>query len=338
MLDSPLASRLLGKKIGKWLVCAKKIKTQEDNSGFFSSCYEVEDETGKKAFLKAFNYHYAFKSGMSMDNLKWMSENFTYERDLLEYCRDHRMKRVVTAMDSGEYIERGELPVPYLVFELAEGNIKSFKNMNHPGIAWKLELFHGALVGLFQLHKAKIVHQDIKPSNILIFGNNVSKISDLGTATRLDKPSNWDRGDLRYAPIELLYSYYSTNWDTRRYGADLFMMGGILCFLLVGAKFLQLILAKIPNDKIPFYGYGGTFEEVRPLLLEAYHDALRDLKCEIPVKICADLLEVLGELTHPIPEDRGNPKRLQRVHQQYSLQRYISVIDRLAKEAKYFRL
>ncbi len=234
MSDIPLASRLVGKTVGRWKVIEKRKKAEGDNSGFWSTCYTVQDNEGQLAFLKSFNYVYAFgKLAASADVLKLMTENFTYERDLLHFCAEHKMRRVVTAIDSGEYREPNEiLPVPYLVFEIAQGSLKTHEALSNPNLAWKLKAFHGVLVGLSQLHKQKIVHQDIKPSNILIFGKSFSKISDLGSATQLNNESKYwtdpeHCGDLRYAPIELLYGYISPNWNTRRLGADLFMAGGI---------------------------------------------------------------------------------------------------------------
>jgi serine/threonine protein kinase len=168
-----------------------------------------------------------------------MTENFTYERDLLQFCSENRMRRVVTAIDSGEYSEPTEiLPVPYLVFEIAQGSLKTHAAMSNPELAWKLRAFHGVLVGLSQLHKHKIVHQDVKPSNILIFGESFSKVSDLGSATQLNNESkHWTNpdhcGDYRYAPIELLYGYFSPDWNVRRYGADLFM---VFCFVTCRPK------------------------------------------------------------------------------------------------------
>lgn len=336
MKNTSLASRLLGKKIGKWNVVEKRKKTEDDDSSYFSTCYTVKDDEGNVAFLKAYNYVYAFGRTLgSADVLKLMTENFTYERDLLSFCSSNKMRRVVTAIDSGEYQEKGEIiPVPYLIFEIAQGSLKSQNAIENPDLAWKLNAFHGALVGLWQLHKAKIVHQDIKPSNILIFGKNYSKISDLGSATKFDNPSNWAKdehaGDLRYAPVELLYGYCSPNWDTRRFGADLFMMGGILSFMLTDSNFLGLLLSRLPDNKQP-RNFGGTFEDVKPHLLRAYFETIDQIKNEIPEKIRIDLIEVLSELSHPIPEKRGNPKKLQTKHEQYSLERYVSVIDRLAK-------
>lgn len=336
MDQPPLASRLEGKKIGKWSVLSKRKKDASDSSGFFSSCYTVEDEQGKKAFLKAYNYQYAFgRHAGSVDVLKLMTENFVYERDLLKFCSENRMRRVVTAIDNGEYSEPEEiLPVPYLVFEIADGSLKVIDFVANPDLAWKLLAFHGALVGLSELHAKHIVHQDIKPSNILIFGQNYSKISDLGSATQLEKASNWCAdlhvGDLRYAPIELLYRYCSPDWNTRRYGADLFMMGGLLSYMVTGSNFLSLMVAHLPEALKPL-SYGGTFIELKPYLMDAYYQSLEMISKDIPESIRTELVEVLSELSHPIPEERGNRPQLWGGVPRYSLIRYISKIDRLAK-------
>ena len=265
-----------------------------------------------------------------------MTENFTYERDLLQLCGEHKMRRVVTAIDSGEYREKEEvIPVPYLVFEIAEGSLKTHPAMNNQGLAWKLKTFHGALIGLSQLHCRKIAHQDIKPSNILIFGEAYSKLSDLGSATQLNNESkNWSEkehcGDLRYAPIELLYKYFSPDWNTRRFGADLFMMGGILSFMVVGSNFLSLLHARLPDSQ-KYDKFGGTFADAAPFLLKAYSETLDELRPILPSCIRGELIQVIAELCHPIPEQRGNPQGRDAARSRYSLERYISVVDRLSK-------
>jgi serine/threonine protein kinase len=336
-MESPLASRLEGKKVGKWTVVSKRKKDESDSSGFYSTCYAVQDDQGTKAFLKAYNYQYAFGpiAASSADVLKFMTENFTYERDLLAFCNENRMRRVVSAIDSGEYREPSEiLPVPYLVFEIAEGSLKTINFVANPDLAWKLIAFHGALVGLSELHASHIAHQDIKPSNILVFGRNYAKISDLGTATRLENASNWCKeshvGDLRYAPIELLYGYCSPDWNTRRYGADLFMMGGLLSYMITGSNFLSLMICQLPEPMKPAT-FGGSFAEVAPFLMNAYYQSLESVSNDVPKIIRSELMQILAELSHPVPDERGNPPQLKGSVQRYSLSRYVSKIDRLAK-------
>jgi serine/threonine protein kinase len=337
MSDAPLASRLVGKTVGRWTVTEKRKKAEGDNSGFWSTCYTVTDDTGQVAFLKAYNYSYAFGTGASADILKVMTENFTYERDLLQFCCEQKMRRVVTAIDSGEYREENEiLPVPYLVFEIAQGSLKTHRAMSNPDLAWKLKAFHGALVGLSQLHSRKIAHQDIKPSNILIFGEAFSKLSDLGSATQLNNESrHWTGpqhcGDLRYAPVELLYKYFSPDWNTRRFAADLFMMGGILTFMVTGSNFLSLLHARLPESQ-KHDKFGGTFEQATPFLLKAYAETLDEIRPVILASIRDELIQIIAELCHPIPEKRGSPQCLGSVRPRYSLERYISVVDRLSKK------
>jgi eukaryotic-like serine/threonine-protein kinase len=337
MNTKPLASRLEGKKVGQWTVIKRRMKTADDHSGYFSACYEVENEKGQKAFLKAYNYLYAFgRSAGSADVLKFMTENFTYERDLLALCSGQKMRRVVVAIDSGEYREQGEvISVPYLTFEIADGNLKSY--LPKAALGWKLQSFHDALLGVNQLHMAKIAHQDIKPSNILIFGNKVSKISDLGSATQFGKKSNWETaeppGDLRYAPIELLYHHFSPHWETRRLGADLFMMGGLLTYMIADANFLSLMYQHL-QDNQRHDTFGGTFQDAMPFLLNAYHLALGQLKPSIPEPIRNELAEIIAELSHPDPDKRGTPPRLLNKHNRFSLERYISITDRLSKKIK----
>jgi len=335
MNDVALASRLEGKTIGKWTVLSRKQKGPDDPSGFFSSCYQVIDGEGRIAFLKAFNYLYAFH-GMtgSADMLKLMTENFTYERDLLLLCSTQKMRRVVTAIDSGEYRESGEIvPVPYVVFEIADGDLKSFLSI--ADLPWKLQAFHGALVGVNQLHRIRIVHQDIKPSNILIFGKRVSKIADLGSATQFGNKSNWEvphhPGDMRYAPVELLYRHFSPHWETRRFGADLFMLGGLLTYLIADTNFLSLMYHHLESHQ-RHDAFGGTFEQALPFLINAYHMSLAQIKPVVPESIRDELCAVIAELSHPDPDKRGNPRSLLNRHNQFSLERYTSVVDRLSKK------
>lgn len=344
MSSTPLAARLEGKTIDRWKVVKKRIKTTDDHSGAFSSCYEVYNiENGDVGFLKAINYEYAFKvtrPGISSTVfLQDLTQNYNYETELLEFCKDKKMSRIVTAIAHGEYQEPAEMhPVPYLIFETATGSLKNVKQQKQIDLAWKLGVIHGFLVGLSQLHQEKIVHQDIKPSNILIFGHNVSKLGDLGNATKLDKKSPmWDNashcGDWSYAPIELWYGYFSPDWNTRRLGADLFMAGGIITYMITDSTFLSLLAANLPDIYKP-RKFGGTFEDVKPHLMQAYNKTLAEIKDRIDEPIRKDLIEIIAQLTHPVPEQRGIPKGLRSSLNQYSLHRYISIVDRLAKKVE----
>ena len=339
MFSSHLASRLEGKTINGWHVVSKRKKTEDDDSGAFSSCYFVTNvETGEKAFLKAFNYKYAFTATGSEDSpdiLNSMTKQFIYERDLVIECNGHRMNRVVIAIDSGEYKEEGEMfPVPYLVFEVADKSLKQANIHVLNDLVWKLIVFHGALVGMSQLHKRKIAHQDIKPSNILIFGENFSKIADLGRATQLDNHSGHDIGDRRYMPIELFFNHISPDWSTRRFGADFFMLGGLLCFLLFDVNYLALLNSKLPPEHSLIKPNGSFIQEL-PYLEKAHFDSLEYLKDKLdidPKDSVDSIIKIIEELCHPCPDKRGVQNFKTKSYGQFSLIPYISKIDLISKK------
>lgn len=333
-----LAANLEGKTIGNWVVGEKRRKTEEDNSGAFSSCYCVTHvETGKAAFLKALNFQYATKAtgtGLSIDRIHELTSNFIYERNLLDLCSGKSMRRVVRALDYGEYSEDMEmLAVPYLVFEMADSSLKKkVVTENPPSLSWKLEVFHGALVGLSQLHAVKIAHQDLKPSNILIFGEAHSKIADLGNATMMGNESPHENGDWSHAPIELFYGHRSPSWETRRYGADFFMMGGILSYLISQTNFLSLLNCHLePSHR--FDRYRGSYEMVLPYLEASFSISLKTVLQDVPEYLRKDIESILKELCHPDPDKRGSRNFLNKSYPQFSLQPYISKVNRLSKLA-----
>ena len=225
-----LASNLVGKTINGWIVQKKLPKSIDTTGGAFSSGYVVQHEAdGAKAFMKAINIAYAvqmFGTAVNRtDLINQITEDFKYERDLLKFCGDSKMDRIVVAIDSGEYVERSDpYFVPYLVFELCEqGDIRRHKQMSDSGLAWRLRIFHGVCVGLRQLHSKDVVHQDLKPSNVLVFGKDKSKIADLGRSSRKGTKSDMPDhcGDIGYMPIELQYGCFDPDWNIRRIGRPL---------------------------------------------------------------------------------------------------------------------
>ena len=88
--------------------------------------------------------------------------------------------------------------------------------------------------GLFFLQKNKIAHRDIKPQNILIFPNNIYKITDMGEAKEFDK-NRMQMATLRGSELfmsPLLYEglkYNKKNIRHNPYKSDMFSLG--LCFL-----------------------------------------------------------------------------------------------------------
>ena len=104
-------------------------------------------------------------------------------------CKTRHMNRIVEALADGS-VEVDQSPlgiVQYLIFEDADCDLRvRLHLLGRLEIAWKLRSLHHVATGLNQLHGQQIVHQDVKPSNILVFNEKNSKIADLGSASSVE--------------------------------------------------------------------------------------------------------------------------------------------------------
>ena len=122
----------------------------------------------------------------------------------------------------------------YLVFPYME---QDFSGLRMKGYKFKIEqikyIFYQVLSGLAYLHSNKIIHRDIKSSNILMNSKGEIKIGDYGLARRDSNSSNrkYTSGVVTvcYRPPELLLG-------ARNYGPeiDIWSIGCVLCELLTG--------------------------------------------------------------------------------------------------------
>lgn len=203
-------------------------------------------------------------------------------------------------------------------------------------IAWSLRSLHHIATGLQQLHNNGIAHQDLKPSNVLVFNNNTSKITDFGrSAFKGHEPPHEDLivpGDLGYAPPELLYGHSNPDWIQRRFGCDAFLMGSMVVYFFLGVGITQLLLYELPQN-LRWDKWRGNYYEVLPYLRNAFQKILIRLKNEIPIEIQNSLIEVVAQLCEPDPQLRGDPKK-RNGPDQYSMERYISRFNILARHAE----
>jgi len=256
------------------------------------------------------------------------------------------MDRIVIALDSGEERLGPGLHdvVPYLVFELAEGDVR--RQMKTIGtrvrLAWWLRALHHVAVGLHQLHSKRITHQDLKPSNILSFGEESGfKLGDLGRSTCEDRRGPFDElafpGDKTYAPLEILYSFIIRDAFERRCCCDAYMLGSMIFFFGLGLGATQLSLRRLPRENWPYmYGGGwqGSYPTLVPLLQNVFSDMLTELKVALGEgKVADELVTCASQLCNPDPSLRGHPLTRARGGSMYSLERYISIFDRLAARA-----
>jgi serine/threonine protein kinase len=327
---------------GGWRVSGKLERPPGSTGGQFSVGYIVEKE-GTQAYLKALDYSFAFMSGDAAHVLEWMTSAYNFEVAILDRCAEQRMNRVVRALDRGELTVEGAEGVPtvsYLIFELAEGDIRRALDSLGPAFdyAWAFRMLHHASIGLWQLHRSDMAHQDVKPSNILTFGRGSSKLGDLGRASRRGSNAPHDEyhcaGDPQYAPPELLYGYMASDWSARRQACDLYLLGSLVMFVFSGATTTAAVMAFLDESQHP-QEWQGSYSEVLPYVRVAFDRAIDEFEQALPEALVPAVVPMVRQLCDPEPARRGHPRtRASRTANPYSLERYVSEFDLLARRAE----
>lgn len=336
---------LEGRKLKSgWEVLKKIEKTPGHTGSFFSVLYHVK-KGYETCFLKAFDFSKfsTLKHGESLvDTMSYMLDAYKFERDLSKKCMDNGITKVAFVKDSGEEPVFGfEIPmVPYLIFDLAEGDVRSkLKFSADLDFSWKLKSLHDIAVGMQQLHKINISHQDIKPSNVLVFDKE-SKIGDLGRSICKDLIAPHDglafSGQRSYAPPEIMYGIYSTDWHKRSYAIDSYLFGGLIVFYFSGVSINSLIRQHLPDSVSWEYWRGTDFNEVKDYLMNAFQNALDEFSKSIDDNYFKlELRQIVEQLCFPIPELRGHPKNVSSIHNNYNFERFISKLDLLYRKSYY---
>jgi serine/threonine protein kinase len=247
------AEQLEGMKLdNEWLVVKKINHTPDHTGGRFSTAYLVKNNTGDEAFLKALDYTEALNSPDPARALQALTESYNFERNLLDKCKNKKMSRIVRALEFGKTKIGTEVTgvVEYIIFELAQSDLREqYTQLLNFDYAWKFKTLHHIATGIWQLHGAKISHQDLKPSNVLVFKGDESKLSDLGRASTIGIVPPHDNleiaGDKTYAPPELLYHEIPADWNQRRFGCDLFLLGSMITYLFTGLPINAFLYDKL---------------------------------------------------------------------------------------------
>ena len=337
------AKRLLGLTLeGGWKVVAQRELRENDTGGCFSTGYIVESPDGKQAFLKAMDYSEAFYVSPPdiASRLEQLTNSIKFEREIVKRCSEKRLDRVVKALAGGTL----RLPgggrtdvVEYLVFELAKCDVRrQMDSLRRLDFAWRLRALHHIATGLDQLHRNGIAHQDLKPSNVLVFESEISKIGDLGRAAcKGFAPPHYNLhvpGDLTYAPPELLYGHIPTDWNARRFGCDAYHLGSMVVYFLTGVCMTELLRSKLPEN-MHYKRWGGSYQQVLPYLESALSRAVQEVAATVDQQFRDELAQIVLELCSPQLEYRGHPRNRIGHANPYALERYVSRFDLLARKA-----
>jgi serine/threonine protein kinase len=308
----------------------------------------VVSKDGREAFLKALDFHAALTGpGDVLDRIEAFASAYRFERDLMTHCTTRRMSRVIQLLDYGEITvpEAGVISrVPYLIFELADGDIRVFQaRLGRFDAAWVLRTMWHTTTGVEQLHLALAAHQDLKPSNVLTQAQGQEmKLGDLGRADRrgVDGPSSEFPipGAVTYAPPEQLYGAFARTWEERRAG-DLYLLGSLGIQLFLGHNMTAMLQAALPK---PFRAgtWGGDFDAALPYLVAAHAEVMTKFRTRaadlINLPDVVDQLSVaISDMTAPDPRRRGHPRDRIAKTSSYDVRRYVSLFNRLTLAAEY---
>ena len=328
-----------------WTVVSRVPDRAGATGGNFSISYVVRHDDGREGFCKVLNYQMAFHAADPAAELQALTEAYTFERDLLRQCGQQRLSRVVLSVADGQMRRAGfALPtVSYIVFEVADGDIrKALDTTPDVTAAVKLRWLHHAATGLRQLHDHGVAHQDVKPSNVLVFprddtGDRPSKIGDLGRATDQARPMWHDAlaiaADSAYAPPEQLYGATPGGFGPRRLACDVYQLGSIATFLLEGATMNALLTLEL-HPTFHWTNWRGSYDDVLPYVRDAFGRALGRVRTAVVDMEDVDrLVALIGYLCDPDPALRGHHVSRARRGNQYALERVVTELDLLARRA-----
>jgi serine/threonine protein kinase len=341
--EAPPAERLLGLALPDgWTVVERILPVTGHTGSFFSAGYLAKHADERTAFLKALDFSRALQYEDPAREMQRLTGAFNFERDILDLCKSKGMSKIVRAIGSGVVaVDTSPIGrVQYLLFETAACDLRSMLGqIDSVSIAWCVGALHQAAVGVSQLHGAQIAHQDLKPSNVLMFGANGknAKLSDLGCASK--KGSACPRDDQRvpgawsYAPPELVYGQLSSDWQIRRISADLFQLGNLAAFLFTNTTVSQLLSLYTPEQYRPIE-WRGSYREVMSVIRDAYGRAIEHLETSMSGDVEREVLRLIKELCEPDPEQRGDVRH-KGTWRQYSVEPYVSWLGNLSARAAY---
>lgn len=296
---------------------------------------------GRRAFVKVLDPapDPTLEGNEQLKELERRLAVFNYENDLLNKCLSRGISRVVRALGRGSF----RLPdfshdVHYLMFELAERDLREHATLEMTfHTALNMQILHQVALGLEALHFNQIAHQDLKPSNVLLFGDSFrTKLGDLGHAHDRTVPrpgiNGVIAGDPGHAAPEQLFGYHLEEWTTRRLSSDLYLLGSLVVYMFTNVSLTAQISGQLRPEH-HWEAWSGKYTDALPYVRDAWDAVIEEFTRCIDQSIRDELTALTRYLTDPEPERRGHPRNRAANGPTYGVRRFSSRFEVMAKRA-----
>jgi serine/threonine protein kinase len=324
---------LLGKELADGWVVESVRHVQKDEAGACRS-YIGRNRDGRLGFVKVLDP----RANGSLEEAQQQLGQFVYERRVTDVCAERNMRRVVRGLSRGEI----KTPPPfsmnlhYLVLEWADRDVRSFLDPDEKThLATMLRWLHHTVTALAELHYSEIVHQDLRPANVVVMPNLSAKVGGLSRSFSRTNPCEHSVATQNptYRAPELLYGALITDLD-RKFAADMYAFGSLVYFMLSGMS-LNADLSRALDPMHHWRNWKGSYTEALPYVISAFDDCISTFSSTIDVPKPERLVVAVRELCSPDPAVRGHPANIRGNGARYGMERYISLFDLLASQAEW---
>jgi serine/threonine protein kinase len=322
------AGQLLGITLQTGWKLVQKLQRVPGGSGSnFGVGYKAERQVGsvtERAFVKAIDFVKALNAADPFVELLKLTTQAVFEREAMELCEERRLSRLIK-LKSSEYVnlDPGKNPmnqVLCLVMEDGHGDIRrQITQVGGLPSSVVLHVLEDMALGLAQLHRHGVAHQDVKPSNVItmtdmnVATNNLFKVADLGRVVRKDKLGPYDQmswpGDKNYAPPERWYGFVPPQWSDAREASDAYMLGSLACFLFSGVTMQALMHRDLAPAMHP-KNWSGSFNDslIQVLRSQQFKIIANDIAPTIHSSVRDGVVSIIKDLVEPDPMRRGDKR------------------------------
>ena len=206
-------------------------------------------------------------------HMSWIeSKNQTLNpnQKLIKYDIENSISENTNSFSSN-YDEEKYEQFLFIQMELCKQNLKDHINSNNLDLSQKIDICKQIIKGLKYIHDNKIIHRDLKLSNIFIGCDGLIKIGDFGLATNIYNLKFDEVGTIGYMAPEVL------NNQIYGFEADLYSLGIIILeiFKKFQTKMEQFLTIKdIKSKYIKVTNYKEIDNIINGLITEEKEDRI----------------------------------------------------------------